>query len=77
MFTDRYNILLKVFALQNNIRACRDIEMHILMRTMVIYHLFKLCMIDFAANIDKSSLFTHRITINFSPVRLKQNQGAV
>ena len=37
MFTDRYNILLKVFALQINIRACGDIEMHILMRTMVIY----------------------------------------
>lgn len=35
MFTDRYNIVLKVFALQNNIKACRDIEMHILMRTMV------------------------------------------
>ena len=37
MFTDRYNIVLKVFALQNNIRACRDIEMHISMRTMAIY----------------------------------------
>ena len=37
MFTDRYNIVLKVFARQNNIRACRDLEMHILMRTMAIY----------------------------------------